>query len=143
MAANSPGDQGLNSINITPMVDVMLVLLVIFMVTTTAIHRLEGMDVDRPDAASGAAVEHPEDGQVHLTCREDGEVWVDGDPVPDDDAVLAAIKARKEAYPDLQGVLSCDEDADVRTLVHLLDLLRLAGVSKYAIATEQPQEQRG
>lgn len=142
MAASSEQGEGLTAINITPMVDIMLVLLVIFMVTTTAINEVESLEVNRPDAVTGQNVPTG-DGQVLLTCLPDGGSSVDGVVTNSDADVLAAIAAKKAKTPELHGVLSCDEEARVRTLVHLLDLLRTAGVRKYAIATEQPQERQG
>ncbi|MGH1346230.1 MAG: ExbD/TolR family protein [Nannocystales bacterium] len=142
MAAAGGQSEGLTAINITPMVDIMLVLLVIFMVTTSAINEVESLEVNRPDAATGQNTPSG-DGQILLTCLADGGTSVDGVVTTSDAAVLAAIAARKAKTPELHGVLSCDEDARVRTLVRLLDLLRKAGVSKYAIATEQPQERQG
>jgi len=142
MAASSDPSEGLNSINITPMVDIILVLLVIFMVTTSAINQVESMEVNRPDAATGQT-SATDKGQILLTCMSDGAMSVDGAVVTTDAQILAAIAEKKADYPKLQGVISCDERAEVRALVRLLDLLRKSGVSKYAIATEQPQQAQG
>lgn len=142
MAAASNQSEGLTSINITPMVDIILVLLVIFMVTTSAIHQVESMEVNRPDAATGRNTPTDQN-QILLTCMTDGTLQVDGDLVSTDEDILAAI-ARKPAEPsELHGVISCDEEAQIRTLVRLLDVLRKAGVRKYAIATEQPERAQG
>lgn len=142
MSASSDPSEGLNAINITPMVDIILVLLVIFMVTTTAINKVESMDVNRPDAATGQ-YNPTEQGQILLTCMADGTLSVDGEVVTTDKEILAAIAVKKAEHPKLQGVISCDESAAVRSLVRLLDLLRASGVRKYAIATEQPQRAQG
>lgn len=143
MAAASDGEGGLTAINITPMVDIMLVLLVIFMVTTSTLSQLDGLDVNRPDAATGAPIEAAVDREILLTCRPDGTVAVDGAPVTDDAAIQAAIAAKRARNPELSGIIACDEDASVRALVRLLDLLRAAGVHRYAIATESPQGTQG
>ncbi len=142
MAASSDQSEGLNSINITPMVDIILVLLVIFMVTTSAINRVESMEVNRPDAATGRDTPTGQ-GQILLTCLADGGMRVDGEVATSDDEILAAIARKKAETSELHGVISCDEEAQVRTLVRLLDVLRKAGVRKYAIATEQPQQAQG
>jgi len=137
MAAHSNGDDGFTSINITPMVDIMLVLLVIFMVTTTTIARIEGLEVDRPDAATGTAVPQEHE-TILLTCGPTGEVRIDGRSLTSDAEIRTSIDARVAADPELNAVVSCDEDASVRVLVRILDHLRAAGVRDYAIATEQP-----
>jgi len=138
-------DDEITGINITPMVDIILVLLVIFMVTTATINQIEGMQVDKPDASSGQSLgELPQ--SIVLICRGDGEYAIDGNPVLGVDAIAvdaqitAEIKSRVSQNADLQGIVQCDTEAQVGAMVHLIDLLREAGVTKYAIATEQPKK---
>ncbi len=138
-------DDEITGINITPMVDIILVLLVIFMVTTATINQIEGMQVDKPDASSGQSLgELPQ--SIVLICRGDGEYAIDGNPVLGADAIAvdaqitAEIKSRVSQNADLQGIVQCDTEAQVGAMVHLIDLLREAGVTKYAIATEQPKK---
>jgi biopolymer transport protein ExbD len=140
-------DEEITGINITPMVDIILVLLVIFMVTTTTINEIEGMEVDKPDAASGRNVEDlPK--SIVLMCRGSDEFAIDGVPVEGtpaeiDAAIAREIKARVKQNPDLQGIVQCDTKAEVGAMVHLIDLLRDNDVTKYAIATEQPTAVKG
>ena len=80
-------DDEITGINITPMVDIILVLLVIFMVTTTTINEIEGMEVDKPDAASGQNIEElPQ--SIVLICRGSDEFAIDGVPVTGDQAEI-------------------------------------------------------
>lgn len=138
--ANLDEDEGINNINVTPLVDVMLVLLIIFMVTTTKIQESEALAVDKPDAATGQKLE-PNKHQILLICAKDGTITADRKPVADDAAIKAAITAKLAEDRDLQGVIQCDEEANVGSMVHLIDMLRDAGVKKYAIATEKPKPQ--
>lgn len=132
-------DDGINGINITPMVDIMLVLLVIFMVTTTTINQMQGMQIDKPDAKTGQKIEDlPK--HIIVACREDGAVLIDGDIQADDAAIGAAIDEAVKGNPDIQGVLMCDEQAKVGGMMHLLDLMREHKIKKYAVATEQPKD---
>lgn len=137
-------DEEITAINITPMVDIILVLLVIFMVTTTTINEIEGMEVDKPDATSGRNIEDlPQ--SIVLMCRGSDEYAIDGMPVEGtqaqiDSQIAAAVAARVGQNPDLQGIVQCDTKAQVGAMVHLIDLLRDNGVKKYAIATEKPLE---
>jgi biopolymer transport protein ExbD len=140
-------DDEITAINITPMVDIILVLLVIFMVTTTTINEIEGMEVDKPDATSGRNIEDlPQ--SIVLMCRGSDEYAIDGMPVEGtqeqiDAAIAAAVASRVGQNPELQGIVQCDTKAQVGSMVHLIDLLRDNGVKKYAIATEKPLEPAG
>lgn len=140
-------DEEITGINITPMVDIMLVLLVIFMVTTTTINKIEGMEVDKPDASSGKNIEElPQ--SIVLMCRGEAEFAIDGQPVEGtpaeiDQAMAVEIQARVSQNKELQGIVQCDTKAQVGSMVHLIDLLRENGVTKYAIATEQPPAIKG
>jgi biopolymer transport protein ExbD len=143
--ASFDDDDEITGINITPMVDIILVLLVIFMVTTATINQIEGMQVDKPDAASGQSLgELPQ--SIVLICRGEGEYAIDGNPVTGVDAaaidreIAAEIRSRVDQNADLQGIVQCDTEAQVGAMVHLIDLLRDNGVTKYAIATEQPKK---
>ena len=133
-------EEGMNSINITPMVDIMLVLLVIFMVTTTTINQLEGMQVDKPDAETGRNIEDVPK-QILLVCRKDGQFLVDGSEVAFEE-IGAKIDVKVAENPDIAGIVQCDEAAEVGQMVKLIDLLRDHKVKKYAIATEQPETEK-
>ncbi len=138
-------DDGIVSINVTPLVDVMLVLLIIFMVTTTKIQNQEAMAVNKPDAATGTKLDMKSN-QILLQCRKDGSYAIDlkevneTDPVKRDAILEEAIVDKLARERDLQGVIQCDEEANVGAMVHLMDLLRKAGVKRYAVATEQPKK---
>ncbi|PRQ04563.1 biopolymer transport protein ExbD [Enhygromyxa salina] len=140
-------DEEITAINITPMVDIILVLLVIFMVTTATINKIEGMEVDKPDATSGKNIDElPQ--SIVLMCRDEGEFAIDGQPVEGtqaeiDAAIGAEIELRVSQNKELQGIVQCDTKAQVGAMVHLIDLLRDHGVTKYAIATEQPPNAEG
>jgi biopolymer transport protein ExbD len=142
VAGDLDQDEGITSINITPMVDIMLVLLVIFMVTTTTIQQIEGMQVDKPDAETGKKVDELPT-SILLVCHEDGSIFADGEEKTDDAAVISYIKKQSDDNPDIQGIVQCDEAAQVGKMVHLIDLLRENGVKKYAIATEKPKDDKG
>ena len=138
-ASDLDGEDGIVGINVTPLVDIILVLLVIFMVTTTTIQNVEGLDVDKPDAKTGQDVKDLPT-SILLVCDKDGRVLVDGEEAKDDALVIQRIKSKVEENPDLQGIVQCDERADVGKMVHLIDLLRDNEVKKYAIATEPPKD---
>jgi biopolymer transport protein ExbD len=138
--AQTDEDEEITSINVTPLVDITLVLLIIFMVTTSVIANQEGLAVDKPDASSGKKLDNA---SILLICKDDGTVLIDGEKAASDAAITTAIKDKLDEDDGLQGIVQCDEKAQVGKMVHLIDLLRDAGVKKYAIATEQPQPESG
>jgi biopolymer transport protein ExbD len=130
-------DEEITSINVTPLVDITLVLLIIFMVTTSVISRSEGLAVDKPEAASGNTIEGA---SILIQCTDDGRIAVDGKEIDGgDNALVDIITDKLVADRELQGIVQCDEKAQVGMMVHLIDLLRESGVKKYAIATKKPQ----
>ncbi len=138
-------DQEITGINVTPLVDVMLVLLIIFMVTTTTIQASEAMNINKPDAQTGQTMESNPN-QIFLQCAKDGSVFVDRQkiaPEEVDRTIRDAIKVKLADNKDLQGVIQCDEEANVGAMIHLMDLLRESGVKKYAVATEKPKPTDG
>ena len=141
MAAGTPEeDEEITAINVTPLVDIVLVLLIIFMVTTSMITSQEGLGIEKPEAASGSTIEGA---SILIQCTEDGKVAVDGEEKSDDAQILKSITDKLEAEGDVQGIVQCDQKAQVGKMVHLIDLLREAGVKKYAIATKQPEADAG
>ena len=123
-------DDGLISgINVTPLVDVTLVLLIIFMVTAKIIVS-SGMPMDLPKAASGEQVQTV----FSVELFSDGKTRVDSEVVPSDDAVSGLAKTAKAKNKDLRAVVRADKKVDWGRVVHVLDLLRKSGVVKIAFA---------
>ena len=132
-------DEGeITGINVTPLVDITLVLLIIFMVTTSIISNPEGLRVDKPEAATGQSQDRA---SILIVCRKDGTTVVDGKDVTTDDEIVAAIRSALGSDREVQGIVQCDTKAEVGRMVHLIDLLRAGGVTKYAIATEKPPKE--
>ena len=86
--ANLDDDDEITAINVTPLVDVTLVLLIIFMVTTSVISNSEGLQIAKPEAATG---EKLDDSSVMLLCAADGTIEVDGVVMADDAAKGARL----------------------------------------------------
>ena len=142
-AGGMDDDEEIVGINVTPLVDIILVLLVIFMVTTTTIQSTEGLEVDKPDASEGKTLDEVPV-SILMTCHKDGRIMVDGKEIKGgDEEIEGKIKAKVEQNPDLQAIISCDEESSVGTMVHLIDLLKQNKVRKYAIATEKPPVKEG
>src|SRR5688572_24499565 len=86
--------EAITDINVTPLVDVMLVLLVIFMVTARLIVS-RGVEVSRPRAAAGGPISNP----ILVTVDKEGALYVEGDLQPDDATAIAALKRRTGGDP--------------------------------------------
>jgi biopolymer transport protein ExbD len=131
MAAASNGDDDsiITGINVTPLVDVMLVLLIIFMVTARIIVS-QGMPMDLPKAASGESIQTVF--SVELTA--DGKTVVDSVHQANDDAISGLAKRAKEKNKDLRAVIRADSKVEHGRVIHVLDLLNRSGVAKIAFA---------
>ena len=139
MAGTMPSGGGrartIAAINVTPLVDVVLVLLVILMVASTYIVA-QTLKVQLPRAKStdGTAdkptkVEILKDGRLRWN-----EVFVQDSELPD------KLKAAVEADPEMSLVVSADKEVQHGNVVHILDLAKLAGVVKFAINVQQTNE---
>ena len=130
MASNeSDDDDIISGINVTPLVDVTLVLLIVFMVTAKIIVS-QGMPMDLPKAASGEEVQNVF--SVELTM--DGKTRVDSMAVPGDDSISELARQAKAKNKDVRAVIRADKKVEHGRVIRVLDLLKQAGVAKIAFA---------
>ena len=125
-SGTSRGSAAITGINVTPLVDITLVLLIIFMVTAKLIVNHNALTVDLPKAATGNEVQ--EIFSVILTAN--GAVQANGAPLANDDDILPRARVAQSANKDLRAVIKADGDVAHRRVMHVLDLLRQAGVAK-------------
>lgn len=139
MAVHLPGDDDdgaiVAEINITPLTDVFLVLLIIFMVTSSVIANT-GKKVELP-AAQQTSSTPPK--AVNLTIAADGTVQVDGDVVRRE-SLRAALEAALGKTEERQVILRGDGVIPYKDAVWALDQAQLAGAKGFALATTK---QRG
>jgi biopolymer transport protein ExbD len=119
----------IDGINVTPLVDVTLVLLIIFMVTAKIIVQ-QGMPMDLPQASRGEAIQSV----FSIELSRDGKAAVDSQPVPDDEAIGLLATAAKKKLNDPRAVLRADRQVQHGRVIHVIDLLKSAGISKIAFA---------
>ena len=117
-------------INVTPLVDVVLVLLIIFMVITPMLTR--GRDVQLPVATS-ADEEHEARESVVLTVTADQRLWIETDSVTIDQ-LPAALKQRIAGNANMQVLIKADSGVSVRTLRPVLQKLKSAKITEIAFA---------
>ena len=129
-------DDGLIAgINVTPLVDVTLVLLIIFMVTAKIIVS-QGMPMDLPKAASGESLQTI----FSVELSADGRTRVDSDQVKDDDAIQPLAKTAHDRNKDLRAVIRADKKVEHGRVIHVLDLLKRAGIAKIAFAVSPTRD---
>jgi biopolymer transport protein ExbD len=132
---NSDDDDIISGINVTPLVDVVLVLLIIFMVTAKIIVS-QGMPMDLPKAATGEEVQTIF--AVELTAE--GKTRVNSSEVPNDEAIAALARDARAKNRDLRAVIRADRKVEHGRVIHVLDLLKRAGVAKIAFAVAPQTE---
>lgn len=120
-------------INLAPMIDILFILLIFFLVTSTFV-RESGVEVQRPDAVSASPAA---DSAILVAIRANGEVWVDGHAI-DLRRLQAEIARLHAGSPNAAVMLQADKAGSVGLLVQVMDRIRLAGISDIAIAAEQP-----
>ena len=128
MALSQDSDDGqISGINVTPLVDITLVLLIIFMVTAKIIVS-QSLPLDLPKAAQGQDVQLVFGLELHAS----GDTLVDGKKVENDEAILRLAKDAQQKSPELRAVIRADTTVQHGRVIRALDLLKQAGVAKIA-----------
>jgi len=115
-------------INVTPLVDITLVLLIIFMVTASYIVS-PAIKVDLPKAASGSEQAKT---TLALTLSKDGALYLNGER-SNDAVVIQYIKGELPKNPDLQAIIAADGGVAHRDVIHVIDLVKRTGVHRFAL----------
>ncbi|MEQ5774649.1 MULTISPECIES: protein TolR [unclassified Thalassospira] len=129
------GRKAMSDINVTPMVDVMLVLLVIFMVTAPLI--TAGVDVDLPKASATQMTGQDEPLVVSLT--KEGAVYI-MDSAVDRDELVAKLRAITENKQDTRIFVKGDKAVDYGQVMDLMGRINEAGFSKVALIADLPDK---
>jgi biopolymer transport protein ExbD len=123
-----------DDINITPMLDLAFVLLVIFIIMTTA--QIQGIKVNLPKASSAVHLEQNK--TKAITISNDGQVYYEAFPVSMEELELK-LREQKAATPDFPVVVKGDGTVQYARVVSVLDLLRKLDLSKVGLVTGKPQ----
>ena len=122
----------ITGINVTPLVDITLVLLIIFIVTAKMVVT-PALSVDLPRAAQAEEVQVV----LAVVVPAGSATRVDGVEVPDDRAFLARVRAAASSGPvNLRAVIAADGAVPHERVMHVLDLLKQAGVAHVAFGTQ-------
>jgi biopolymer transport protein ExbD len=129
--SSDAGDEAITGINVTPLVDIVLVLLIIFMVTAKLIVS-KSVPLDLPKAATGADIQTV----FSVVLVADGTTQVDSRPVPSDDTILGLARSAHDKNPELRAVIKADASVPHGRVIHVLDLLKQAQVAKIAFGVQ-------
>lgn len=120
--------QPMSDINVTPFVDVVLVLLVIFMISAPIIMK-ESMNINLPKSGSG-------DGKISQTLgvvvTKSGQILLNG-KMATESTIRTAVQAAIKEDPDTRAIISADQDARHGDVVRAIDLIKSSGMEKFAV----------
>jgi biopolymer transport protein ExbD len=123
-----------SEINLTPMLDVVFIMLIFFIVTASFVKEA-GIDVSRPPAATA---ERKERGNILVAITENDQIWIDRRQV-DPRALRANIERLHAENPQGAVVIQADKNSKNGLLVQVMDSARLAGVANVSLAAEVVQ----
>jgi biopolymer transport protein ExbD/biopolymer transport protein TolR len=127
-----------SNINVTPMVDVMLVLLIIFMVITPMLNNK--VNVDLPVANAAVVMENAnKEDAVTVAVTRDGKAFLGADPISVDD-LAAKITEKLTNKTDKEVYLRADVRANYGKVMDVVDQIRAAGVSNLGLLTEKKED---
>ncbi len=135
MASAGNTRQPITGINVTPLVDVMLVLLIIFMATSAYITN-PAIEVELPEAASG---QETVESTIALVLTRDGKLFLNGE-ASDEQRIAERCRSLSEKNPNIQAIIAADGATEHRQVVHLIDLVKLNGVKSFAINIDVPEQ---
>ena len=127
-------DQDESEVNLTPMLDVVFIMLIFFIVTASFVKEA-GIDVSRPPAATA---ERKERGNILVAITANDQIWIDRRQV-DARSIRANIERLHAENPQGSVVIQADTDSKNGLLVRVMDAARLAGVKSVSLAAEVVQ----
>jgi len=131
--AHNNDDDIISAINVTPLVDITLVLLVVLMVTASYVAS-RAIPMELPKGATGESTPTT----LAVSLDKDGQTYLDAEAI-DEPALRARIKRAHDADPDTRAVIAADGRVTHARVVHVIDLLRRENVTKFAINVD-PEE---
>ena len=133
---SSADDSGvIADINVTPFVDVVLVLLVIFMITAPAFLK-DRIGIQLPKTQTADSQKPPE--TIGIAINRDGKMLWNGVPISPEDLKREAEAAVKK-NADVQALLSADGESKHSDLVRAMDLLKSAGLNRFAVQVQREE----
>ena len=134
LSSDSDAGAPISAINVTPFVDVVLVLLVIFMITAPALMK-DVIGIQLPKASS-SDTKAPESLGVAVTRQ--GQFLLNGNPVTSE-ALTDGVKKELEKNPQIQAIISADREAQHGDVVRAIDLIKSAGLQRFAFQIQRQE----
>ena len=119
------------SIDMTPMLDIVFIMLIFFIVTTSFVKEA-GIEVNKPDASNATK---QKSANIFIAINEDGDVWMDKREV-DVERVRANIERMLAEQPTEVVIIQADEKAEHGKVVEVLDQVKAAGISRISVAAK-------
>lgn len=129
-------DDVIASINMVPFIDISLVLLIIFMVTSSYIVRA-AIEVELPQGASGSDVAPT---TISIEVTRDGALRLNGDEVRNLDELQELVEAEVASDENVQAIIAGDRYVDYGIVIDVVDAIKLAGVGSFALNIERELE---
>lgn len=126
---SSDNDQPIADINVTPFVDIILVVLIIFMVTTPIIMN-PSVQINLPKSASG---DETVPSQINISIDQNGGLFLNGKPSTVEELGTVA-KEQSSAKPDIQAIVSADTNVPHGKVIEIIDAVKSNGVTRFAIS---------
>jgi biopolymer transport protein ExbD len=131
------GPGAITDINITPFVDILLVLLVVFMVTAKIIVS-RGVEIDKPKAATGGEVQSTLRVSIQRVENAPPKLYVNGELVTSDADAIAKIKGIAAQSTKPKAIIAGDTNVAYGGVMHAIDLVQQAGVTAIALENQRP-----
>ena len=119
------------SIDMTPMLDIVFIMLIFFIVTTSFVKEA-GIEVNKPDASNATK---QKSANIFIAINEDGDVWMDKREV-DVERVRANIERMLAEQPTEVVIIQADEKAEHGKVVEVMDQVKAAGISRISVAAK-------
>lgn len=129
---SNDNDEPISAINIVPFVDIILVVLIIFMVTTPLIMK-PSINVNLPKAGSG---DETTPSELTISIAAGGAVSLNGQP-SDEAGITGFSQSLAAKRPDVQAIISADKDVPHGRVVAIIDAVKSGGVKKFAITIDK------
>lgn len=129
-------DDAISDINVVPLVDIVLVVLIIFMVTAPMIMK-PSISVNLPKTASGESTTQT---QLSISLGTDGKAYLNGQAA-DDNMISNKSKEEFAKNPEIQAIISADKDVPHGRVMTIIDIVKLAGVKKFAFSIDKKSGQ--
>jgi biopolymer transport protein ExbD len=125
----------INAINVTPFVDVVLVLLVIFMITAPMLMKETiGIKLPKTQSSDGKTIK-----TLGIAINTEGQILLNGIPV-DDETLKKEVSQIVLTNPEAQAIISADKDARHGQVVHAIDLIKSSGLNHFAVQIEREKD---